>query len=179
MLIKEMVPSNTSCQAKGQVPFSLLMRTLGIFMLPRGWIARSKPTTHFEPKHWTGSPTSPWNPSLSSSSRFRTSTTTNPDSWMARIRQGFPKCRLWVSKHKLVWHYLIWGGLCLKLNHHKYQKNITLIFVYKLLFWVRECLRCVSSQCLNSTFWHIVLFVRKFGNSSFTLLSVFKKLPRS
>lgn len=127
-----MVPSNTSCQAKGQVPFSLLMRTLGIFMLPRDWIARSKPTTRFEPRRWIGSPTSPWNPSPSSSSRFRTSTTTNPSSWTARIRQAFPKCHLWVSKPKLVLHYLIWGGLCLKLNHHRYRKKNHIIICIEI-----------------------------------------------
>lgn len=98
MLIKEMVPSNTSCQAKGQVPFSLLMRTLGIFMLPRGWIGRSRPTTRSEPRHWTGSPTSLWSLSPSLSSRFRISTTTNPNSWMAHTQREFPKCLLWVSK---------------------------------------------------------------------------------
>nr|BAE89869.1 unnamed protein product [Macaca fascicularis] len=95
MLIKEMVPSNTSCQAKGQVPFSLLMRTLGIFMPPRDWIVRSRPTTRSELKLWTGSPTNPWSPSRSLSSKFRISTTTNPNFWMAHTRQEFQKCLLW------------------------------------------------------------------------------------
>uniref|UniRef100_A0A8C9URX0 Uncharacterized protein n=1 Tax=Spermophilus dauricus TaxID=99837 RepID=A0A8C9URX0_SPEDA len=94
MLIKEMVPSNTSCQAKGQVPFSLLMRTLGIFMLPRDSIARSRPTTLSELKRWTGSPTNPWSPNQSLSSKSRISMTMNPSFWMGLTQQEFLKCLL-------------------------------------------------------------------------------------
>uniref|UniRef100_A0A8C0WFY9 Uncharacterized protein n=1 Tax=Castor canadensis TaxID=51338 RepID=A0A8C0WFY9_CASCN len=95
MLIKAMVPSNTSCQAKGQVPFSLSMRTQGIFMLPRDWIERSRPTTHSELKRWTGLPINQWSLSPSLLSKFRISTTMNPNFWMARTQQEFQKCLLW------------------------------------------------------------------------------------
>uniref|UniRef100_A0A8C9FXP3 Uncharacterized protein n=1 Tax=Pavo cristatus TaxID=9049 RepID=A0A8C9FXP3_PAVCR len=78
MLIKEMVPSNTSCQAKGQVPFSLLMRTQGIFMLQRGWIEKSRPTTHSEHK-------------------FRTSMTMSQNFWMVLTLLEFLRCLL--GKH--------------------------------------------------------------------------------
>lgn len=98
MSIKAMALSNTSCQAKGPVPFSLLMRTRGIFMPPSVWIGRSKPTTRSEPRHWINSPTSLSNPSLSLSSRFRTSMTMSPNSSMALILPEFLKCLPWVSK---------------------------------------------------------------------------------
>lgn len=103
-----MVPSNTSCQVKGQVPFSLLMRTLGIFMPPRDWTGRSRPIIHSEPKHWTDSPTSLWNRNLSLLSKFRISMTMNPNFWMVHIQQEFQKCLLWVSKMHALFVINIW-----------------------------------------------------------------------
>lgn len=103
-----MVPSNTSCQAKGRVPFSLLMRTLGIFMPPRDWTGRSRPITHSEPKLWTDSPTSLWSPNLSLWSKFRISMTMSPNFWMAHTQQEFLKCLLWVSKKHAVFVISMW-----------------------------------------------------------------------
>ena len=177
MLIKEMVPSNTSCQAKGRVPFSLLMRTRAIFTPPRGWTVRSRPTTRSEPKRWTGSPTSLWSPSRSSSSRFRTSTTTSPISWMAPTLPGFRKCLLWVSKEHTAFAVPAFRGVAYKIKSpYVLKKN-----------HISVCLTVASqgggivgevllSQDPDPSIQHVILFYGKLGGFILlhSCLNVFK-----
>lgn len=126
MLIREMVPSNTSCLARGQVPFSLLMRTRAIFMLPKGWIGRNRPTTRSELKHWTDSPTNPWSLNRNLSSKFKISMIMNPNFWTDHTQQEFLKCLQWVSRKLGVLacnEYQICSSLYLNVNCQQVQRK--------------------------------------------------------
>lgn len=93
---KETVRWNTLSQERGPEPSSPLIRPLETSMPYAVWTGRKSLITHFEHRLWTSTPTGPWSPSLSSSSRFRISMTMNQSFWRALIQLASLRCRLWV-----------------------------------------------------------------------------------
>lgn len=95
--------SSISCREMGLGPSLSSTTRLETSTPWRGWTGRRRLSTLSQPRQWTGTPTSPWSPLQSSSSRFRTSMTTPLSLWRAPTMPRCQRCLLWVRMCEQPW----------------------------------------------------------------------------